>query len=157
MFDGVEFAQAVLHRIGQVAILPGQYQEVVLLLLVIEEVLQFTGRDLAIGFDDDEHPWATEFQFIQLWKNMNFLIGVTTHWLQNAGETIDQRLIDLGLWYLLGVALDLAREVLGLLDEKALFLAVEVPGLFTQSLQGLEKFVRFTVRRCQELDDFTFG
>ena len=77
--------------------------------------------------------------------------------LQDAGESIDQRLIDLGLRHLLGVALDLAREVLGFLDEEALIFAMQVPGLLAQALQRLQEFVGLAVGRGQELDDLALG
>ena len=153
LLDGVELTQAVLHGVGQVAVLPRQYQQVVLLLLVVEEVLQFAGRHLPVRLDDDEGTRAAQANLVKARQHLHVLVGLAPVRLEDAGEPVDQRLVDLGLRHLLGVALDLAREVLGLLDEEALVLAVQVPGLLTQPLQGLQEFVGLAARSGEEFDD----
>ena len=157
LLDGVQLAQPLFDRVGQQAVLPAQHQQVVLLLLVVEEVLQFTGRHLAIRLDDDQRARATELEFIQPGQHLHVLIGDLADRREDAREAIDERLIDLGLRNFLGVALDLAREVLGFLDEEALLFAVEVPRRFAQALQGLQELVGLSLGCGQELDQLAFG
>ena len=156
LLDGVQLAQPLFDRVGQQAVLTAQHQQVVLLLLVVEEVLQFTGRHLAIRLDDDQRAWATELEFIQPGQHLHVLIGDLADRCKNARESIDERLIDLRLWNFFGVALDLARQVLRFLDEEALLFTVEVPRRLAQALHGLKKFVGLALGRSQELDQFAF-
>ena len=156
LLDGVQLAQSLFDRVGQQAVLTAQHQQVVLLLLVVEEVLQFTWRHLAIRLDDDQRAWATELEFIQPGQHLHVLIGYLADRCEDARESIDERLIDLGLWNFFGVALDLARQILSFLDEEALLFTVEVPRRLAQALHGLKKFVGLALGRSQELDQFAF-
>lgn len=157
LLDGVELAQTLFDRIRQQAVLTREHQQVVLLLLIVEEVLEFAGRNLAIGLDDDERPGAAQLQLVELGQDLHILVRNLANWVKDPGEPIDQRLIDLGLGGFLGVALDLARQVLGFLDEEALLLAVQVPSGFAQPLHGLKELVRPALRGGQELDELALG
>ncbi len=156
LLDGVQLAQPFLHRVGQQAVLARQHQQVVFLLLVLEEALQFAGRQLAVGLDDDQRAWAGELEFVQLGQDLHVLVCNLANRLEDAGEPIDQCLIDLGLRNLPGIAFDLAREVLGFLDEEALFLPVQIPSRFAQALQGLLKLIRLALWGGQEFDHLAF-
>ena len=75
LLDGVELAQPVFDGVGQVAVLPGQHQQVVLLLLVVEEVLQLAGRHLAVRLDDDERARAAEPDLVEPRQHLHVLVG----------------------------------------------------------------------------------
>ena len=66
---------AVLHGVGQVAVLPRQDQEIVLILLVIEKILKLVGRDFAVWPDYDQNTRTAEFELVKLRKNADFLVG----------------------------------------------------------------------------------
>jgi hypothetical protein len=156
LLDGVKLPQPVLDRIGEMAVLAGEDQQVVLLLLVIEEVLQFAGRHLAVGLDDDQHPGAAELQLIQLGQHLHVLVGVAALGLEDAGQAVDEGLVDLGLGYLPGVALDLAGQVFRFLDEEALLLAMEIPRAplgIAENLQSLDELIGLSIGRGQVFDD----
>ncbi len=137
LLDSVQLAQTFFDCVGQHAVLTTQHQKTVFFLLVVEEVLQFTGRHLAIRLDDDERARTAELEFIQLRQHLHVLICNFVNRREDSRESIDESLIDFGLRDFLGVALNLAREVLGFLNKEALFLAVQIPRRFAQALQGL--------------------
>ena len=53
LLNGIELPQAILDRISHMTVLACEHKQVVLLLLVVEEVLQFARRHLAIWLNDN--------------------------------------------------------------------------------------------------------
>ena len=135
LFDRVEFAQTILDRIGEVAILTGQDEKIVLFDLKFKEVLQFVRRDFAIWLDDNQGSRAAKPQLLELWEHLDMLPGKATDRLKNPRQSIDERLIDLGGRDLTGIPLHLPRKILRLLDEETLLFAVQVRPPPTQKLQ----------------------
>ncbi len=79
--------------------------------MVVEEILQFTGRHLAIRLDDNERTRTAELEFIQLGQYLYVLTCNFVNRREDSRDAIDQRLIDFWLRDFLGVTFNLEREV----------------------------------------------